>query len=135
MQASHGINEVHLSRNRWIRYALVILILEKILQHSFVTIAFHADIGGIRSKVAVPADLLMVSGAIAALLYMVSLWGMIAGRKWAIPLVAGLALFDLVGEFIAQGRWDIRIPVSFIVAILILILVFISRRREPGQAL
>jgi len=117
----------------WIWVGLVALNIEKILQHALVTIAFYLDFGGIRSKVAVPPDLLMISGAIVTTLFIMSLWGMIIGRKWAINLVIGLALFDMVGEFIAQGRIDIVIPLSFIIAILLLILAFIYRRQEAGQ--
>jgi hypothetical protein len=43
-------------------------------------------------------------------------------RPWAINLIAALALFDIVGEFVAQGTIGIVITVSFLVAILVLIL-------------
>lgn len=114
----------------WIWYVLVILSIEKIIQHIFVTYAFRQDIGGIRSQVVVPPDALMVAGAGVAILFMLSLWGMLTGKRWAINLLIGLALFDIIGEFIAQGRIDIDIPVSFIVAVVILILAFVYRRQN-----
>ncbi len=53
----------------WIWYVLVILNIEKIIQHLFVTYAFWQDIGGIRSQVAVPPDALMIAGAGIAILF------------------------------------------------------------------
>jgi hypothetical protein len=114
----------------WIWYVLVILNIEKIIQHIFVTYAFWKDIGGIRSQVVVPPDALMIAGAGVAILFMLSLWGMLTDKRWAINLLIGLALFDIIGEFIAQGRIDIAIPVSFVVAVLILIFALIYRRQN-----
>jgi hypothetical protein len=115
----------------WIWYVLVILNIEKIIQHVFVTYAFWRDIDGIRSQVAVSPDLLLVTGACIAILFMISLWGMFTDRRWSINLLIGLALFDLMGEFIAQGRIDIAIPLSFVVAVAILILALVYRRQIP----
>jgi hypothetical protein len=114
----------------WIWYVLVILNIEKIIQHIFVTYAFWQDIGGIRSQVAVPPDLLMIAGAGVAILFMLSLWGLLTNKWWTINLLIGLALFDILGEFIAQGRMDIAIPVSFVVAVVILILALVYRRQN-----
>jgi hypothetical protein len=114
----------------WIWYVLAFLNIEKIIQHLFVTYAFWHDIGGIRSQVAVPPDLLMIAGAGIAFLFMVALWGLFTDQGWAINLLIGLALFDIVGEFIAQGRMDIAIPVSFVVAVVILILALVYRRQN-----
>ncbi len=63
---------------------------------------------------------------------MISLWGMFTNKWWAINLLIGLALFDIIGEFIAQGRIDIAIPVSFIVAVAILTLALVFRRQNKG---
>ena len=122
-------------KRAWARYILLALIIEKIIQHVVVTIALGVDLGGIRSTVAVNPDLLMVAGAVVGALFVLSLWGMIARSKWAINLVIALALFDMVGEFIAQGRVDIVITVSFIVATLLFILALRYRRQEQRRAL
>ena len=114
----------------WIWYVLVILNIEKIIQHIFVTYAFWKDIDGIRSQVAVCPDLLMIAGAGIAILFTLSLWGLFTNKFWAINLLIGLALFDIIGEFIAQGRIDIAIPVSFVVAVVILILALVYRRQN-----
>jgi len=116
----------------WIWYVLVILNIEKIIQHIFVTYAFWRDIGGIRSQVAVSPDLLMIAGACIAILFIISLWGLLTNKWWANNLLIGLAIFDILGEFVAQGRIDIAIPVSFVVAVVILILALVYRRQNKG---
>jgi hypothetical protein len=45
-------------------------------------------------------------------------------------LLIGLALFDIIGEFVAQGVISIVITVSFLVATLLLILTLVYRRQE-----
>jgi hypothetical protein len=114
----------------WVWYALVILNIEKIIQHVFVTYAFWRDIGGIRSQVEVSPDILMTAGACIAFLFTLSLWGLFTNKFCAINLLIGLALFDIIGEFIAQGRIDIAIPVSFVVAVVILIMALVYRRQN-----
>ncbi len=109
-------------KSNWIYYLLILLIVEKIVQHIFVTLAFYFNWADIASTVAIAPVLLMVSGAIVAIPFCFSLWGFVRKQRWAISLVIALALFDLIGEFAAQGRIDIVINVSFLVAIILLIL-------------
>jgi hypothetical protein len=113
----------------WIRYVLLALTVEKIIQHIFVTLAFYFNWGNIDATVAVNPDVLMILGAAVAALFILSLWGLITRKKWAINLVMALALFDIVGEFIAQGTIFIQMNVSFLVATTLLILALIYRRR------
>ncbi len=57
------------AKSGWIRYLLIALTVEKIIQHIFVTLAFYFNWGGIDSSVAVNPDVLMILGAaVAALL-------------------------------------------------------------------
>lgn len=114
----------------WIRYALIVLIVEKIVQHAVMTLALFFNWKEIGSTVAVSPSILTVLGAIVALLFMLSLWGMITRKQWAVNLVIGLALFDIVGEFVAQGTLYIVITVSILVAAMLLILGLVYRRRE-----
>jgi hypothetical protein len=114
----------------WTWYALIVLTCEKIVQHTAVTLAFYNDWNGIRSRVAVNPDVLMVLGGIVAVLFMLSLVGLLRQRGWVSGLLIGLALFDMVGEFIAQGVVAIVITVSFLVAAGILILALIYRRQS-----
>ncbi len=116
-------------RGDLLRYALIGVVCEKILQHTLVTIAFWIDAGGIRSTVAIDPDLLMDLGAVIALLFILGLWGLLTKKWWIPDLLILLALFDIVGEFFAQGKLVIAITVSFIVAVLLLILAIFYRRQ------
>ncbi len=116
-------------KTAWLRLALIFLVSEKIIQHLFVTTAFYFNWGEIASTVVVNSDILMILGAVVAILFVISLWGLITQRKWTINLVLGLALFDVIGEFIAQGRIAIAITVSFVVATILLILTLLYRRQ------
>lgn len=118
----------------WVKYLLAALLLEKVVQHVFVTAAFYLDLGGIRSTVAVSPDVLMVLGAIVAVLFALALWGLLAAKAWALGLIIALALFDLVGEFVAQGRLAIQLNVSFLVAALILFLALSFRRQKQASS-
>jgi len=117
------------TKSNWIFYLLNLLIAEKIIQHIFVTLAFYFNWADIGSTVAVSPRILMILGALLAVLFALSLWGMITRKRWAIDLVAALAVFDIIGEFVAQGKLGIVITVSFLVAILLLILALMYRRR------
>lgn len=115
--------------SNWIYYLLLLLIVEKIIQHAVVTLAFYFNWTDIASTVAVSPTVLMIFGAIVAVLFCLSLWGMVMKPKWMINLVIALALFDIVGEFVAQGRIGIVITLSFLVAIMLLILAMTYRRQ------
>lgn len=101
---------------------LVLLLTEKTIQHVVVTLAFYFNWLDITSTVAVSPFALMILGAMVAVLFSFCLWGMIAKRRWAPGLAISLAVFDIVGEFVAQGRLDIVITISFITATLLLVL-------------
>ena len=115
----------------WLKYILIAVVFEKVIQHCIVTLAFFFDWAGIRSTVTVSPGVLLVLGAIVAGLFGLSLWGIITQRRWAINLVLALAIFDVIGEFVAQGTLSIEVTVSFLVAILLLVLALLYRRHEP----
>lgn len=121
------------AKRRWIRYALLVLLLEKVVQHVVVSLAFAFNWGDIASTVAVDPTTLAVLGSIVAVLFGISIWAMIAGRHWATVLIIGLALFDIVGEFVAQGRLAIAITASFVIATIVLILAILYRH-DNGNA-
>ena len=112
----------------WLRYTLVLLLAEKVVQHVFVTLAFWFNWRDIASTVVVNATVLIVLGALAAILYVLALWGALRDKKWASLLAGGMALFDIVGELAAQGTLAIQLNVSFLVATLLLILAFFNWR-------
>lgn len=115
-------------RSNWVYYGLMLLTVEKIVQHIVVTLAFYFNWTDIASTVVVSPIVLMVLGALVAILFIISLWGLLQKRGWSINLLIGLALFDLVGEFVAQGRIAITMTVSFLAATLLLILCLVYRR-------
>ncbi len=56
---------------------LMILSLEKFIQHMFVTYAFLVDLGGIRQSVSLDYRLFMISGFLVGILFLVSFMLMI----------------------------------------------------------
>ncbi len=115
-----------------LRIALVVIICEKVLQHAAVTLAFWFNSGGIRSTVAINPEVLMTLGALIAVLFLIALWGVLRNHLWTPGLLIGLALFDIVGEFAAQGTFAIVLNVSFLVAVTLLILSIGYRRQLRG---
>jgi hypothetical protein len=109
-------------KGRWSRYAILILLGEKVVQHIVVTLALVFNWGGIGSTVHVPPAILAILGSIVAVLFGVSLWGMIARKQWAPALIIGLAAFDIAAEFVSQGTLIIATTVSFLVATTLLLL-------------
>ncbi|MBE9474623.1 MAG: hypothetical protein IMY85_07000 [Chloroflexi bacterium] len=110
-------------------YILIILCVEKFIQHMVVTYAFFADQVGIRNSVAVDYRILMISGFIVGILFMISIPLLYQRRRFGFKLLFFLALFDFIGEFIAQGTLFIDITVSFVVASAILIILIFYRKR------
>lgn len=123
-------------KTSWVYYALLALIVEKIIQHTVVTLAFYFNWQNIASTVAVNPRILMVAGAIIGVLFGLSLWGMVTRHRWALGVTMALALFDLIGEFVAQGKIAITLTVSFVVAAALLVLALVYRRqtRGPGKS-
>jgi hypothetical protein len=105
-----------------ISYLIIALVLEKIVQHVFVSLAFLYDVGGVRSTVAVDYRTLVISGAVIAILFVVALPALIQKKRWSLYLVALLAASDIIGEFIAQGTVFVTINISLIVATILLFL-------------
>lgn len=120
---------VHPSKAARLRAVLILIVLEKIVQHFFVSVAFYFDVQGLQSTVVVDPQVLMITGLMVAVLFGLALWGLILNHPRAIDLIIALALFDIFGEFVAQGRVDVAITVSFIVAIALLAVALMFRRQ------
>jgi hypothetical protein len=112
------------------RLLLAILVVEKAAQHAFVTWAFTGGHFGIRESVAVDYRWLAFLGGIAALGFTISLVGVLRDRSWSYGTLMALALVDIGGEFVAQGRIAIALNVSFLVALALLILAAAELRRH-----
>ena len=121
-----------------INYSLIVLSLEKIVQHVIVSMSLLYDTGGIRSTVAVDYRALMMSGAVLAVLFVIALWALVQKKRWGLYLTVILAASDIIGEFIAQGTVLVAINVSIIVAITLLLLCYLElqnlRKNENGKA-
>ena len=135
--AYRGINKKHISnyilfcvKRSWSYYLLIILLIEKIIQHCYVTVALYYNIGDIRSTVSVEFLWLMITGALVGVLFAFALISLLKKQMWSLPLIFILAVFDIIGEFIAQGRLSITVTISFIVAWLLILLVFIQMMRN-----
>lgn len=109
---------------------LAILSVEKFVQHMVVTVAFLVNNDGIRSSVAVDYRVLMITGFIVGVLFAVNIPFLLKQRVNSFRLLLGLAVFDVIGEFIAQGTFAIKVVVSFIVAWAIILLVAAHWTRE-----
>lgn len=116
----------------WLKGLVALLLAEKIIQHITVTLAFYFNWDNIRTSLVVDPDVLMASGAFVAVLFAVAFWGFLQGRLWVTNLSIGLALFDIVGEFVAQGKIAILITVSFLVAIILLVAALSYRKQQAG---
>jgi hypothetical protein len=116
-------------KSNWVYYGLVLLTIEKFVQHVVVTLAFLVNWKDIASTVVVSSEILMVSGAVVAALFAISLWGLFKKWAWAIDLLLFLAIFDILGEFVAQGTIAISMTISFLIAVVLLILALVYRRQ------
>lgn len=107
---------------------LLVLSVEKVVQHLFVTYAFAIDLGGIRDSVVIHHAPLMMVGFVVGLLFAVSARLQYRNDRRGYLLLLYLALFDFVGEFVAQGTLAIEIVVSIVVAAIILVTLFLNRK-------
>ena len=117
----------------WTMRLLVLLAIEKVVQHAFVSFALLAGRFGLRQAVVVDYRWLGALGLLAMILFALACWGLLRGQRWSLTLLVALALFDIAGEFIAQGKVSITITVSLLVALAIL---FLASRltRQPRPA-
>ena len=121
----------------WPIIVLVILSLEKFIQHVFVSYAFYIDLDGIRETVVVDYRWLIVSGLIVGILFLVNIPFLYQRKRFSYYLLLFLALFDIIGEFLAQGTFAIDVVLSFLVALLILFILILYRQEffsEPGSS-
>ncbi len=108
------------SDRNWMLWLLGVMSGEKIVQHVIVTWALLVDLDNLRQDVAVDYQWLVVVGGTVGILFGVALVGLFMGQRWSLTLLSGLALIDVIGEFVAQGTVAITVTVSFVVALAIL---------------
>jgi hypothetical protein len=89
--------------------------------------------GNIRSTVAVDYQLLMVSGFIVGILYLANIPLLFHRKPTSFTILFFLALFDFVGEFVAQGTLILDMTVSFLIASIILLILIFARKQLLGN--
>ncbi len=107
---------------------LLVLSVEKVVQHLFVTYAFAVDLGGIRDSVVIHHVPLMVVGSAVGVLFAISARLQFKNERTGYVLLLGLGLFDFISEFFAQGTLAIEVVLSIVVATIILLTLFFARR-------
>ncbi len=124
MQNQESQSSASFGRYSWLKYLLVFLCAEKVIQHIVVTISLYLNISNVRARVVPDYNVLMITGGIVAIFFAIALWMLFRSTALAIRVIAFLALFDIVGEFFAQGTIGIAINVSFIIATILLVSAF-----------
>jgi len=127
-----GPLDPHLMDRNWQYYLLVLLGIEKTIQHIFVTYAFAIDLSGIRSEMQFDYRFFMYSGIFIAILFAFATYYLGKMELLGVKLMFLGGWIDFIGEFIGQGIPLEFIPVSFIVAIII-ILVSWTYYRGQGE--
>ena len=104
---------------------ILLLTIEKMLQHLFTAVFFAVDIPGIgRPDIGPTFQLsdatLVVLNLLVFILFGLGFWSRLQGKGWHRPLLVSLALFDILAEFVFHGFF--YITVSVIVAVILLVL-------------
>lgn len=121
--------------SKLVRAVLVILLVEKIIQHLFTAIAFIYDIPGIGTpdigtRFEISNPVMATNNVFLVLLFGAAIWGITRDRRWAIILVFLLATFDIVAEFVFHGFFFITVSV---IVSLVLIIVLMRYRSEKSN--
>ncbi len=112
------------------RILFLALLLEKVIQHLFVSWALFADYGDIRSSIAYDYRYFLAAGLALALLFSIAFYAKLKRKKWSDALIICLAITDIIGEFIAQGTLFVAVNVSFIIAVALLMLTFLQKTEK-----
>lgn len=113
-------------RPRIVHLIILVLSLEKVLQHLLTAVLFVVDVPGIgRPDIGptfrIPAYAMAELNAVVGALFALGIFGSLLDKGWYRPLLVGLAAFDVLAEFVFHGTF--RITVSVIVGVLLLLLV------------
>ena len=120
--------------HRAIHIGILALTIEKMAQHLFTAVFFIVDIPGIGRPDIGPNFqwsniTLFLLNVIVLILFGLGLWGRLQNQGWHRSLLAWLAVFDILAEFVFHGFF--YITVSVIVAVLLLVLLQLDR--EPRR--
>ena len=113
--------------NKLIPIILILLLVEKIIQHVCTAAAFFIAIPGIGTpdigtRFEISDPVMGVNNLMLGGLFTLALWGFYTDKKWYKPLILFLAGFDIVAEFIFHGFFFITFSVIGAVILIILLL-------------
>ena len=109
-----------------IHFGILVLTFEKMAQHLLTAIFFATDIPGIgRPEIGPTSQIsdatMVVLNLIVFVLFGLGFWGRLQGKRWHRSLLVGLAVFDILAEFVFHGFF--YITVSVIVGVVLLVLI------------
>ena len=112
-------------KQKIIHFSILVLTIEKTLQHLLTAIFFAVDIPGIGRPDIGPtfqfSDGTMTAlNVIVFILFGMGFAGRLQGQDWHRPLLIGLNVFDILAEFVFHGFFFIT--VSVIVSTILLVL-------------
>ena len=117
-------------KHKAIHIGILLLTTEKMAQHLLTAVFFIVDIPGIGRPDIGPNfqfsnTTLVLLNVIVLILFGLGLWGRLQNQGWHRSLLAWLALFDILAEFVFHGFF--YITVSVIVAVVLLLLLQLER--------
>jgi len=120
-------------KRKTIYIGILLLTIEKMIQHLFTAIVFVVNIPGIGRPDIGPtfqlSDVTMaVLNIIVFILFGMAFWGRLRDKQWHRRLLAWLAVFDIVAEFVFHGFF--YITVSVIVALVLLLLIGLETNKS-----
>jgi hypothetical protein len=109
-----------------IHIGILALTFEKMPQHLLTAVFFAVEVPGISSPdigstLQLSDATMVLLNIIAFILFGLSFWGKLRGEPWHRPLLVGLAVFDILAEFVFHGFFYITISVIVALALLVLL--------------
>jgi len=114
---------------------ILVLTVEKMLQHLLTAVFFIVDISSIgRPDIGTTFQFndatMVVFNLIVFILFGLSLWGRVQGKHCYRSLLIGLAVFDILAEFIFHGIFFITISVIVSTFLLVLIKLDVDKSKR-----
>ncbi len=122
--------------NKLIQTILILLLVEKIIQHALTAMAFLIAIPRVRTpdigtRLDISHPVMGVSNAALVSLFGCAIWGIAADKQWSKTLILFLAFIDIAAEFIFHGLFFITFSILG-AAILIILLLKYPIGKIPG---
>lgn len=119
-----------------LKYFILFLGIEKIIQHALSAVFFIYSLDGMRipdigTLISVSNSVMAILNAALALLFVLAFIGFVKKQRTGLYLFAVLAVFDIVAEFVFHGIGFIT--VSVIVAALIIISIILYGGRTNAE--